>query len=91
MLHKNEVYILHELSSSVQKASFNLCGLYCTYEVILFFSRVNTNMNSKCFVSDEQFRSKCASVLNDIKIMSEINLVRVFNSRLRTDYSFSLM
>ena len=91
MLYNNQEYILHEISSSVQKASSNLCGLYCIYAAFLFFSKGTTTLKSKCLVSDEQFRANCASVLDDIKFMSEINLVRFFNSRLCTDYSFTLI
>ena len=89
MLYNNQEYILHEISSSVQKASSNLCGLYCIYAAFLFFSKGTTTL--KCLVSEEQFRAKCASVLDDIKFMNEINLVRFFNSRLCTDYSFTLI
>ena len=61
MLYDNQEYILHEISSSVQKASSNLCGLYCIYAAFLFFSKGTTTLKSKCLVSDEQFRAKCAS------------------------------
>ena len=89
MLYNNQEYILHEISSSVQKTSSNLCGLYCIYAAFLFFSKGTTTL--KCLVSEEQFRAKCASVLDDIKLMSEINLVQFFYSRLCTDYSFTLI
>ena len=32
-------FVLHEISTSVQTASSNLCGLYCIYAAILFFTK----------------------------------------------------
>ena len=84
-------------SPPIQSNSSNLCGLYCIYtalELIAnshYFEQNKTYNISRKMETPKELKVKILKIVKTVGRMNEINLIRYFNSKLKSRYLFCIL